>query len=156
MKKIIFLIIAAILVYGFLQERGVSIPAIRDISIPSIPFSISKSNSNSDSVLQRAYNNRESNKQVNGKGVVIKMLSDDLQGSRHQRFILKLDSGQTLLIAHNIDLAPRINGLRSGDSVEFYGEYEWNSKGGVIHWTHHDPNKRHVAGWLKHNGRTYQ
>ena len=155
MKKIIFLIIAAILVYGFFQERGVSIPEIRVISIPEIPFSISSS-SNSDSVLQSAYNNRKSNKQVKGKGVVIRMLSDDLQGSRHQRFILKLDSGQTLLIAHNIDLAPRINGLRSGDKVEFYGEYEWNSKGGVIHWTHHDPNKRHVAGWLKHDGRTYQ
>ena len=146
MKKIIFLIIAAILVYGFLQERGISIPAI--------PFSVSSSNS--DSVLQKAYNNRESNLQVKGKGVVIRMLSDDLQGSRHQRFILQLDSGQTLLISHNIDLAPRINGLKSDDIVEFYGEYEWNSKGGVIHWTHHDPSKRHVAGWLKHEGRTYQ
>ena len=146
MKKIIFLIIAAALVYGFLQERGISIPAI--------PFSVSSSNS--DSVLQNAYNNRESNLQVKGKGVVIRMLSDDLQGSRHQRFILQLDSGQTLLISHNIDLAPRINGLKSDDIVEFYGEYEWNSKGGVIHWTHHDPSKRHVAGWLKHEGRTYQ
>lgn len=147
MKKIIFLIIAAALVYGFLQERGISIPAI--------PFSVSSS-SNSDSVLQNAYNNRESNLQVKGKGVVIRMLSDDLQGSRHQRFILQLDNGQTLLISHNIDLAPRINGLKSDDIVEFYGEYEWNSKGGVIHWTHHDPSKRHVAGWLKHEGRTYQ
>ena len=148
MKKIIFLIIAAALVYGFLQERGISIPAI--------PFSVSSSSSNSDSVLQNAYNNRESNLQIKGKGVVIRMLSDDLQGSRHQRFILQLDNGQTLLISHNIDLAPRINGLKSDDIVEFYGEYEWNSKGGVIHWTHHDPSKRHLAGWLKHEGRTYQ
>jgi hypothetical protein len=146
MKKIIFLIIAAALVYGFLQERGISIPAI--------PFSVSSSNS--DIVLQNAYNNRESNLQVKGKGVVIRMLSDDLQGSQHQRFILQLDNGQTILISHNIDLAPRINGLKSDDIVEFYGEYEWNSKGGVIHWTHHDPSKRHVAGWLKHEGRTYQ
>jgi hypothetical protein len=83
-------------------------------------------------------------------------LSDDLDGSRHQRFILKLASGQTVLISHNMDLAPRIDSLRKGDMVEFYGEYEWNPKGGVVHWTHHDPNGRHVAGWLKHRGKTYQ
>jgi hypothetical protein len=84
------------------------------------------------------------------------MLADDNDGSRHQRFILEVAGGRTLLIAHNIDLAPRIAGLRAGDTVEFYGEYEWNDKGGVIHWTHHDPNGRHVDGWLKHRGRTYQ
>jgi len=43
-----------------------------------------------------------------------------------------------------------------GDSVGFYGEYEWNSKGGVIHWTHLDPSGQHIAGWLKHDGKTYQ
>jgi hypothetical protein len=82
-------------------------------------------------------------------------LPDDLEGSRHQRFVLRLSSGQTLLVAHNIDLAPRISSLNRGDKVEFYGEYEWNAKGGVIHWTHHDPSGRHVGGWLKHDSKTY-
>ena len=106
--------------------------------------------------ISQAYQNRTSNLQVTGEGIVAKILSDDNDGSRHQRFILRLSSGQTLLIAHNIDLAPRISSLREGDSVAFNGVYEWNPKGGVIHWTHHDPEGRHEPGWLRHNGKTYQ
>lgn len=97
-----------------------------------------------------------SGRQLSGEGKVVKILPDDQIGSRHQKFILKLASGQTLLIVHNIDLAPRIASLRVGDHVAFNGEYEWNSKGGLVHWTHHDPAKRHPDGWLKHGGRTYQ
>ena len=106
--------------------------------------------------IARAYQNHTSNLPVAGEGIVIKILSDDNDGSRHQRFIVRLPSGQTLLVAHNIDLAPRIPFLREGDSVAFRGVYEWNPKGGVIHWTHRDPEGRHDSGWLKYNGKTYQ
>lgn len=109
-----------------------------------------------DTSLTTAINEQKSGVQTEGSGVVTKLLKDDNEGSRHQRFILRLSSGQTLLIAHNIDLAPRIASLKTGDTVAFNGEYEWNSKGGVIHWTHHDPDGSHVGGWLKHKGRTYQ
>lgn len=108
------------------------------------------------SSIQEAYNNHKSDVQVQGVGTVVRILSDDNKGSRHQKFILKLSSGQTILIAHNIDLAPRINSISNGDQIQFYGEYEWNKKGGVVHWTHKDPNGYHVGGWLKHNGKTYQ
>ena len=110
----------------------------------------------SEQVLADAFQNGSENLQVEGRGKVIKILRDDDDGSRHQRFILELRSGQTLLVAHNIDLAERISSLQVGDDVAFYGEYEWSSKGGVIHWTHHDPEGRHVAGWLRHKGRTYK
>ena len=106
-------------------------------------------------VFARAFAERQNDLQVRGEGQVKKILADDNDGSRHQRFILELDSGQTLLVAHNIDLAPRIDKLRPGDTVEFFGEYEWTRQGGVIHWTHHDPRGRHAAGWLRHKGRTY-
>ncbi len=106
--------------------------------------------------LNEAYKSQKSDIQVKGHGTVIRILKDDNQGSRHQKFILKLSSGQTVLIAHNIDLAPRINAISKGDSVQFYGEYEWNNKGGVVHWTHRDPNGNHIGGWLKHNGIVYQ
>ena len=106
--------------------------------------------------IARAFENKTSDVQVEGEGVVTQILSDDLSGSRHQRFIVSLASGQTILIVHNIDLAERVDGLQTGDRVGFYGEYMWNEQGGKVHWTHHDPQGRHVAGWLKYNGRTYQ
>ncbi len=107
-------------------------------------------------VLKEAFEQRRSNLQVEGSGIVDKLLADDNSGSRHQRFILRLPHGQTLLVAHNIDLAPRIDTLRVGDEVRFFGEYEWNDKGGVLHWTHHDPKGTHVGGWLEHRGRRYE
>ena len=118
-------------------------------------FELSASPS-ADQSITSAFQNQASGVQVVGEGVVERVLSDDNDGSRHQRFILRLASGQTLLVAHNIDLAPRLGSLASGDKVEFYGVYEWNAKGGVIHWTHRDPNGQHANGWLQHNGTTYQ
>ncbi|MGB5916820.1 MAG: DUF3465 domain-containing protein, partial [Phormidesmis sp.] len=89
-------------------------------------------------------------------GVVEVILSDDLEGSRHQRFIIRIAGGQTVLIVHNIDLAPRIDSLREGDRVSVKGKYEWNDRGGLIHWTHHDPRSVHEGGWIDHNSLRYQ
>ncbi|MFT6927136.1 MAG: hypothetical protein ACJAZP_002765 [Psychromonas sp.] len=108
-----------------------------------------------DALLKQAYQSRQSDLQVQGQGEVIKILADDNYGSKHQRFILRLVNRQTILLSHNIDLAPRIPNLKVGDWVEFYGEYEWNSKGGVVHWTHKDPRHSHANGWLKHLGKKY-
>ena len=110
----------------------------------------------SPDALQAAFTNQRSGVQVSGEGTVRQTLRDDNQGSRHQRFLLEMPSGQTLLVAHNIDLAPRIASLAKGDTVAFNGVYEWNAQGGVIHWTHRDPQERHLAGWLQHRGQTYQ
>ncbi|AEG02362.1 DUF3465 domain-containing protein [Methylomonas methanica] len=110
----------------------------------------------SDTALQQAFRSHRSDLRIDGEGVVIKLLPDDNHGSRHQRFILRLRTGQTLLIAHNIDLAPKIENLRVGDTVSFYGEYEWSEKGGTVHWTHRDPGRRHADGWLKVAGQVYQ
>ena len=107
-------------------------------------------------LIERAFERKQSNLQVRASGQVVAVLADDNEGSRHQKFILKLSNGQTVLVAHNIDLAPRIANIAKGDTVEFFGEYEYSDKGGVIHWTHHDPANKHVGGWLKHQGRTYQ
>ncbi|MDO9107232.1 MAG: DUF3465 domain-containing protein [Methylovulum sp.] len=110
----------------------------------------------SDWILKQAFLNKKSGLQVRGGGVVSSVLGDDTVGERHQRFILRLASGQTLLITHNIGIALRLMGLQPGDAVKFYGQYEWNDRGGLVHWTHHDPNGQHINGWLKYRGKIYR
>jgi hypothetical protein len=109
----------------------------------------------SNTEIEQAFKAKKSDVQVSGHGVVIKLLKDDNKGSRHQKFLVKINAQQTLLFAHNIDLAPRVP-VQAGDEISFYGEYVYNPKGGVIHWTHHAPQGDHVAGWILHNDQKYQ
>jgi len=108
------------------------------------------------STVLALYATKASDVLVEDEGKVVKVLADDNQGSRHQRFLVKVAEGRTLLFAHNIDLAPRIDDLQVGDIVSFKGEYVYNPKGGVVHWTHKDPKNLHEAGWIKHHGNIYQ
>jgi len=111
-----------------------------------------------NTAIMEAYKNKQSDVWVEGSAEVIKLLKDDTYGSQHQRFIVKLSARdkQTLLFAHNIDLAPRINSLKVGDTITFRGEYEYNPKGGIVHWTHHDPDGSQPGGWIKHQGKVYE
>ncbi|MDR0477218.1 MAG: DUF3465 domain-containing protein [Desulfobulbaceae bacterium] len=93
---------------------------------------------------------------VYGHGEVVKILPDDDRGIRHQRFLLKVAPGLVVLVAHNTDIAKKIGGLSAGDRLSFCGEYIWNDKGGVLHWTHHDPAGRHPDGWLSLNHTLYR
>jgi hypothetical protein len=108
-----------------------------------------------DTAIARAYRDRMSGMMVQSLGVVDRLLPDDEEGDRHQRFIIRLASGQTLLVSHNIDVAPRVP-LTVGDALVFRGQYEWNEQGGVIHWTHRDPDREHPGGWIEHLGTTYE
>lgn len=105
--------------------------------------------------IARAFRDRESDVVVEASGTVERVLSDDLQFPRHQRFILRIAPNHTLLVAHNIDLAPRVP-VEPGSRVAFRGEYEWNDQGGVVHWTHHDPENRRDGGWIEIDGKRYR
>jgi hypothetical protein len=109
-----------------------------------------------NSALIEAFKHKKSDIFVEGAGVVKKLLADDNKGSRHQKFLVSISPEQTLLFAHNIDLAPRVENLQIGDAMTFKGEYVYNPKGGVMHWTHHDPDGNQAGGWIKHNGKIYK
>lgn len=105
--------------------------------------------------IEQAYASKLSHIQVSGSGVVVKLLADDNKGAKHQKFLVKLNPQQTLLFAHNIDLAPRVP-VEVGNTISFSGEYVYNPKGGVMHWTHHSPNGNHPGGWIMLNNQKYQ
>jgi len=102
--------------------------------------------------LDRAHREHRSNVWVDGGGTVTRLLRDDTKRPRHQRFIVKVGTGAgafTVMIAHNIDRAPRVP-FKKGDDVTFRGEYVWNDQGGVVHWTH-DP-----KGWIRWRDFVYR
>jgi hypothetical protein len=150
MQKRLFslILVAALAYFGY---EGLQTPAL-----PAPASSATSSAAAEDLIFATAFENRTSQLPVQGRGTVATVLPDDNDGSRHQRFVVHLASGQSLLIAHNIDLAPRVDNIKAGDPVSFRGDYEWNPRGGVVHWTHLDPNGKHRPGWIKHGGQTFQ
>lgn len=129
---------------------GTSVNLERDRPSPTIT---------GDGGIGKLYRERKSNVIVTTGGTIAKILPDDNEtadgSSRHQRFLVRLVTGDTILIAHNIDLTERIP-AKEGDVIKFKGEYEWTDKGGVVHWTHHDPRNRHEDGWIEHAGKRYE
>ncbi len=154
MKKVFAFVGLLGVVYALALQHGVfdRTPATRTDSIANQR----STHGCNETALASAYRNHQSRVEVCGRGVIAKVLRDDTQGARHQRCIVRLPSGQTLLIAYNFDVAPRIEGLRAGAPIEFAGEYEWNAQGGVVHWTHRDPGARHPPGWIRYDGREYR
>ncbi|MDR1734996.1 MAG: DUF3465 domain-containing protein [Oscillospiraceae bacterium] len=106
--------------------------------------------------IARLFAQKKSDVQVAGYGTVQRILADDNDGARHQRFILEMSDGHTLLVAHNIDQAPRLAGLAVGDTVAFYGEYYYDAQGGGVHWTHRSDTASHVGGYLEWDGKRYE
>ena len=160
--KITFMAVAIAILLGLPliarsgKEQIVSAPVHMQENAPRFEPPANDPTPPSSGVIEQSFRNRASGVPVADAGVVVRILLDDNTDSRHQRFIVRLSSGHTILIAHNMDIAPRIDNLRDGDQVHFSGVYEWNDKGGVVHWTHHDPSARHPAGCLQHNGNLYQ
>jgi hypothetical protein len=105
--------------------------------------------------VSNRFNKSDTGSWIEFRGVVVRLLSNDNDGSRHQRFILDVGNSETLLIAHNIDLADRVP-VGIGDRVQIRGMYEWNDLGGLVHWTHHDPQGIEDGGYVRYRRREYR
>ena len=110
--------------------------------------------SSSDNILHNAFKEKKRKIVTNGAGKVIKMLSDQFGGSKRQRFLIILNSGQKLQIKHDIDEIGRLP-VKIGDSVAFSGIYNWNREGGEISKTD-SRSRNNQSGWLKLNGTMYK
>jgi hypothetical protein len=106
--------------------------------------------------VERAFAEHRSGIEVTAEGSVTRLLSDDTGPSgTHQRFIMQVKGAtQTLLIDNNVDVGKRVP-IANGDGVVVHGEYVWNDQGGLIHFTHHDPNHTHEDGWIELKGTRY-
>lgn len=137
--------VVVILIVAALQLRRDPAPGSK--AVPSAP-------AGSNAALLAAAAAHASGVEVEAYGRVSRLLPDDNEGSRHQRFLVRIGDRLTILVAYNRDLAPRIP-VQAGDSVTLRGEYIWNERGGMMHWTHHDPAGRHEPGWVEYEGRRY-
>ena len=107
------------------------------------------------SPLLELYEERQSGEWVEATGLVHKVLGTDDHGDPHQRFIIRLDRDHSVLIAHNVAIADPVP-ARAGDTIVVRGRYEWNEEGGVVHWTHRDPDGRREGGWIRMGEKTFR
>lgn len=152
-KRLIRLLLVVALL---LVARVVLSPRDTPVTVePKAPTGATTAPPPSHDALRQLVAAHRSNVEVGTGGRVTRLLADDNEGSRHQKFLIRTGDSVSILVVYNIDLAPRVP-VQVGDSVTLRGEYVWNDRGGLIHWTHHDPAQRHEAGWVDVGGRRYQ
>ncbi len=108
-----------------------------------------------DSQIVAFQSEHRMNTEVTGKVRVYKLLREDDEGLKHERFLVMLSDGTTVLVAHSLDKAPPVP-VSPEDEIIIHGEYVWNAKGGVIHWTHHSDTPKHEGGWIDFKGKRYE
>lgn len=72
----------------------------------------------------------------------------------HEEFAMQTASGPVDVI-DNVGIAPRVP-VQPGDRVQVRGEMVHDpGRSPIVHWTHHDPGKRHQDGFIQIRGRVY-
>jgi len=156
LRKITFMLIAAAIAGGINYYNKNTSQSSTDTPLTVDQFSTyDPALKQSLQKIRAAANQPDSQFWISLQGQVIKLFKDDRKGSQHQKFLIKIAPDITLLISHNIDLAPRVP-VRKGDQIQLRGQYEWNNRGGLVHWTHHDPKGKKKGGWIRLSNKEYR
>lgn len=105
-------------------------------------------------VLADAYFNKESGMMAEVQGQVTRLIMDEEESAREQKFVIYAISGQSLLVTHDLSRSDRIP-VAIGDKVMVRGEYVWSEPGGTLVWTTRDNGSGGRNGWIEHKGERY-
>ncbi len=90
-----------------------------------------------------------------GNLVVTKILPDDRQGLKHQKWEARLSNGQKIQVVYNSDMGARVP-VEVGDQFGVGGEFVWGRQNvGIMHWLHEDRKDRRPDGYVYHEGQVY-
>jgi hypothetical protein len=136
-RGLVLLVVVAVLLVRFVGQHEVEAPGAGAAAIVE------------------AFENERSGVWVEAGGEVVHILPNDDKPPRHQNFLVEVAPHHTVKISHNVDIAPRAP-VTKGSRIGFRGRYEYNEKGGVVHWTHRDPSGAKTGGHLEIEGRLYR
>lgn len=106
-----------------------------------------------------AWSEHRSHLEVTAAGSVSRVLGIRAgRSGSHEGFLLHLSGagrGLTVRVEDNVDLTGPVP-LAPGEAVSVRGEYLYDPRGGLIHWTHRDPRGRHADGYVEAGGKRYQ
>lgn len=111
--------------------------------------------SSNDADLVRAVQDRRYVSFVTASQVTVsKVMEDDTLGKPHQRWYVRLSSGDEVFCVYNLDMGKRVP-LKLGDVISMGGEFKWTSRGALLHWLHHDPRNNRPDGFVEVGGTRY-
>lgn len=112
-------------------------------------------NISDDAALVKAVENKQQVKYLQAANmVVVKVLPEDNQGLRHQKWVVKLSSGKTVTAVYNTSMCEEVP-VQVGDVVGLGGHFLWTNQGPIIHWLHKDPKRNRPDGYVELAGKKY-
>jgi hypothetical protein len=151
---------------GLLRRAGpvLSLPALAALLALAVSSGCASSGDGAgasapNAEIYAAWQQHRSPVEVSANGTIVKVLG--IRGGRsgrHEGFLVHLSGNEahdlTIRVEDNVDLTGPIP-LHAGDAVELRGEYIFDPRGGILHYTHRDPRGRHPSGYVRVNGRMY-